>query len=302
MLAKVIRRVHFASFRALRDVWLDLCPFTVLVGPNASGKSSALDGLQSTYGLMPQDQWRGVSPTTLTFEFDDGRRLTRTINSGGLAFSSAVVHFDLAQMRAARRVSSQWELDRTGSQLVNAFATLPRSAQTDVAEELARLVPAIGDVHHRPGPSEGEHRLVFQDRWESSLWYEPGQVSDGTICALAYLVLAHQQKAPQLLCIEEPERSMHPYLLGQIIALLRSLSTGGRGAAPIQIVIATQSADLLDHVDASEVRFFTRTEDGSVEIRAAPTDQPGWSDALREYSSSIGQMWLSGGLGGVPAV
>jgi len=41
----MIEKVEFRNFKALRDVSLDLERFTVLVGPNASGKTSFLEGL-----------------------------------------------------------------------------------------------------------------------------------------------------------------------------------------------------------------------------------------------------------------
>jgi predicted ATPase len=44
----MIRKVWFEEFRALRDVRVDLEPLTVLVGPNASGKTSILEGIELT--------------------------------------------------------------------------------------------------------------------------------------------------------------------------------------------------------------------------------------------------------------
>lgn len=41
----MIEKVEFRNFKGLRDVSLDLERFTVLVGPNASGKTSVLEGL-----------------------------------------------------------------------------------------------------------------------------------------------------------------------------------------------------------------------------------------------------------------
>ncbi len=41
----MIRRVEFRNFKGLREVDLDLERFTVLVGPNASGKTSVLEGI-----------------------------------------------------------------------------------------------------------------------------------------------------------------------------------------------------------------------------------------------------------------
>ena len=41
----MIRRVRFENFKALRDVSIDLEPLTLLLGANASGKTSVLEGL-----------------------------------------------------------------------------------------------------------------------------------------------------------------------------------------------------------------------------------------------------------------
>ena len=40
-----LKSIHIENFRSLRDVTLPLKPLTVLVGPNASGKSNALKAL-----------------------------------------------------------------------------------------------------------------------------------------------------------------------------------------------------------------------------------------------------------------
>ena len=42
----MIERVRFENFKALRDVTIELSPFTLIVGPNASGKTSVLEGLE----------------------------------------------------------------------------------------------------------------------------------------------------------------------------------------------------------------------------------------------------------------
>src|SRR3954452_22910508 len=53
----MIRKVSFRNFKAYRSLDLELEPFTVLVGPNASGKTTLLEGLYllsaSAQYLMP---------------------------------------------------------------------------------------------------------------------------------------------------------------------------------------------------------------------------------------------------------
>lgn len=295
----MIRRVHFANFRALRDVWLDLEPFTVLVGPNASGKSSVLDALDWDRGITMADRYERAHDAQVTIDLDDASRIERVSNRASVShLATQVIHLDLAQMRAARQVLRAQRIERDGSNIVNVLYGLPRTTQADVAAQLAKLITAVADVDHK-ATTAGHHQLVFQDRWNEGSWHDASQVSDGTLYALGYLLLRYQHPRPVLLCVEEPERSLHPYLIGEIVTLLRSMTTGER---PMQVIIATQSAELLEHVTPPEVRFFGRDERGAVTIRRAPIDEPGWDEAVREYSGSVGQMWLSGGLGGVPAV
>jgi predicted ATPase len=71
----VIQKVSFRNFKAYRSLDLELEPFTVLVGPNASGKTTLLQGLQhlsvvadellsgrKSYWALPPVQSYGVSP------------------------------------------------------------------------------------------------------------------------------------------------------------------------------------------------------------------------------------------------
>lgn len=65
----MIESARFRNFKALRDVELNLAPFTVLVGPNASGKSSILEALHCiarTASVPPQGVFRGpMSPKAM---------------------------------------------------------------------------------------------------------------------------------------------------------------------------------------------------------------------------------------------
>jgi len=51
----MIQTVSFKNFKALRDLTISLERFTVLVGPNASGKTSVLQGLDSLFFLRHND-------------------------------------------------------------------------------------------------------------------------------------------------------------------------------------------------------------------------------------------------------
>jgi predicted ATPase len=303
----MIRHVRFENFRSLREVELQLEPLTVLVGANASGKSNVFAALGGAY--EQRDRWRN-NPSL-------GIRVSGTMTSGaewavmmppnqtpflekGKPMRVQVLQLDLTKLRQPNTLAEERLLSSSGLGLANAFATLSRSAQDLVSKRFCALVPMFADVATRAS-GNGMHRIVFQDRWNSGQWYEPDQVSDGSMLMLAYLLLPHQTPAPGVIAIEEPERGLHPYLMGQLVDVLRKLSQGGAGQHKVQILLATHSAELLEHVRPEEVRFLSRNKDtGETIVEEAPVGSPTWRDAFKEYDDSLGRLWLSGGLGGVP--
>jgi predicted ATPase len=302
----MIETLHIENFRCLRDVKMTLGPFTVLVGANASGKSSAIASLE--FACTGNDHWGRLysKPIRVTIEGDGRTKNVRTYKDGGTTGEGTwwpniqVLRLDPGHIQQSAQVQESRRIEATGSGLPNLFATLTRKEQDQVAHQFGELVPMFQDVAVRP-QGGGNHRFVFQDRWKADLWYEPQQVSDGTLLILAYLLLPYQTPVPDLVAIEEPERGLHPFLLGEVVSTLRKLATGQLGTKPVQIILATHSADLLEHVDPSEVRFFHRRQDtGETVVREAPTTNPDWPKLLREYDNSLGDLWLSGGLGGVP--
>jgi predicted ATPase len=86
----MIQTVEFRNFKGLRDVRVGLERFTALVGPNASGKTSILDGLAFLVrsGASRQVDWAryGVDPSLLFSRGAEGEMaLTCTLNDLPLA-------------------------------------------------------------------------------------------------------------------------------------------------------------------------------------------------------------------------
>ncbi|NNC16438.1 AAA family ATPase [Corallococcus exiguus] len=97
----MIEKVQFRNFKAYRSLDLDLEPFTVLVGPNASGKTTLLEGLRmlATIDLFGArsipERFRsfGASqPCSLTFQGTKGRIPSEVVlaGPGSSAISEAV--------------------------------------------------------------------------------------------------------------------------------------------------------------------------------------------------------------------
>ena len=301
-----IRELHITNFRCLRDVHLTFEPLTILVGPNAAGKTALLDALELRPKVKPENVWRREPGLTVqrSGRLDNGQEFRADLGPTVISpllhdpWRSLRLQLVPAKLRAANQVADETDLARDGGNLTNVFASLSRTVQGELAARFCDLVPLYADLDVRPLHG-GTHRLVFQDRWIDT-WYEPHQVSDGTMVLLAFLTLAHLRNAPDILAIEEPEYALHPYLVGEVVALLRKLAHGELGK-PVQVILATHSAELLNFAQPTEVRFLSRSlEDGSTRVRTAPLETDEWRAAFAEYEESMGELWLSGSLGGVP--
>jgi predicted ATPase len=310
----VIKRFIAQNFRCLRRVEFELAPLTILVGPNGSGKSALLSALDPEWGIVPTDTWQHASAEiTRVWTLDSGTSwsvktavpapsVTRSSSTGAPhRVSTQHLRLDLEHLRAENQVTRQPRLDETGDNLANVFDSLSRKEQIALGQQLCSLVPLFTDVEVTPSENPGWHRLRFQDRWNHDVWYSPREVSDGTMLLLAFLTLQYQNPPADLITVEEPERALHPYLLAQLVDLLRRLGRGEIGKRPVQIVLATHSPELLEYAQPEEVRFLGRDKiDGATTISSVAAGDPDWKRYFGEYEESLRQAWLSGGLGGVP--
>ena len=65
--------------------------------------------------------------------------------------------------------------------------------------------------------------------------------------ALITLLLQPEAELPKLIVIDEPEIGLHPYAVSVVVSLLRKAS------AHTQIIVATQSPQMLDECEPEEV-------------------------------------------------
>lgn len=307
-------RIEIQNFKCLRDVKVALSPLTVLVGPNGSGKSTLLQALDPHVSDPGRLIWQHdfTMRVQVIAEMSAGDRMEwsyerdRTpepFEHQGTTFRYQFLRLDLSKMRQPNQVREERTLSPDGSNLTNFIGTLTRKQRDELAQDLCQAVPLFQDVDVRASNliGSGNHVLWFQDRWNDEVWYRPDEVSDGTMLTLAFLALRFQIQPPDVLAIEEPERGLHPYMLADLVKLLRGMTQGALGGPPVQIVLATHSAELLDQAEPDEVRFMRRDHgDGSVTVERAQTGSDDWRKTYEVYQESLGSIWLSGGLGGVP--
>ena len=120
----------------------------------------------------------------------------------------------------------------------------------------------------------------------------PLQLSDGTLrfLCLATLLLQPTAMQPRLILIDEPELGLHPFALTLLAEMLQSASETR------QVIVSTQSADLVSEFRPEDVVVVNRRDGESVFERLDPDRLQDW---LKEYS--LGDLWRANVVSGGPA-
>lgn len=139
--------------------------------------------------------------------------------------------------------------------------------------------------------NEHDHMLLKWNEIGTDMPFSASQASDGMlrIIALTTLLLQHPDTLPDLLILDEPELGLHPYATTIIGGLIGAVSH------KTQVIIATQSADLLNCFDPREVVVVERKGRESVFQPLAPEKLKDW---LERYS--LAELWEKNVLGGRP--
>lgn len=122
-------------------------------------------------------------------------------------------------------------------------------------------------------------KLVWEEI-DSEMYLDAYALSDGTLRFIALTTLLLQSELPGTIIIDEPELGLHPYAIAKLAALIR------RASFKSQIIIATQSVNLIDNFSIDDLILVGRRDDQSVFNRPNEKDFSVW---LENYS--VGELW-----------
>jgi len=124
---------------------------------------------------------------------------------------------------------------------------------------------------------------------DSDDYFNAHNLSDGTLRFIALATLLLQPEVPKTIIIDEPELGLHPFAIQKLGALIKSASVKS------QIIISTQSVNLVDQFTANDIIVVERRDKQTVFTRQNEDDLKDWLD---EYS--LGELWEKNVLGGRP--
>ncbi len=335
----MIKEIEFKNYRVLKAAKVPLGRCTLIVGPNGCGKSTVLGGLETiargiggaptpmklglSAGASPPEKlhirtvwdiagnwiavrgsWQPGSSFGYQFEPQPGQGMPGPASLKVQQRLRALRSYSLDAGEIAMPVQLEpgIELSTRGRNLPVVLTQLqdlhPERFEA-LNAELGRWLPEFDRVlFTTPGPGlrgfalrtrVGRHVIPAED------------LSQGVLLALCMLTMAYLPEPPTVLCLEEPDRGIHPRLLREVRDALYRLAypeSVGEKREPVQVIATTHSPYMLDlfREHPEEIVLADKDEQG-VSFRRL-SDIPHFEEILKDVQLS--EAWYSGVLGGVP--
>lgn len=209
--------------------------------------------------------------------------------------------YDFAPVALSGKSALTSSMDKTGEGITYALVDIlhaNRKNFDELEERLMRLVPNIQRIVLPRGENQ-TFSLELIDRY-SEHHIPASDISDGTLRILAFLTALYQENTPSIICFEEIENGVHPWLLHKMIELLKIISTEGITGKPVQVLITTHSPILLNYVEPHQVRAVELDNEGKTQVHSLPTDSVRFQKALEAYDGALGELWFTNVFGGNP--
>ncbi|MBA2735349.1 MAG: ATP-binding protein [Pyrinomonadaceae bacterium] len=332
----MIEQIRYKNFKSLRDATLPLGRFTLIVGANGTGKTSAINALNII--IKPTSySWKEIvsasnvgkdepieleiQTETITHKFvwrvdaEQGQEVNRPEDFNSQIRKKSheiktenfsdfkVFSFDSDKIAESVSVSPNNELNKNGKGLAGVLDQLRDSEPERFEElnnELNRWFPEYDRILFEV-PSEGKKTFLLRTVL-GKYRIKAEDLSDGTRLALTYLTISYLPNPPKIVAFEEPERGIHPRLLRNIQEAMYRLAypeNYGEKREPVQVIATTHSPYLLDlYKDYPEEVVIAGKDENGVHFERL-IDKPHYEEVLQD--APLGEIWYSGVLGGVPA-
>lgn len=148
-----------------------------------------------------------------------------------------------------------------------------------IVRNIQSIAPYFSDFILEPNEN-GYLKLFWQDKF-SQYYYGINDLSDGTIRFIALAVLFMQPDLPKTIVLDEPELGLHPLAISKLAGMIQST-----GSTENQVIIATQSADLISYFEPEDVIAVDQVDGCSIFNRLNTEELKEW---LKDYS--LGDLW-----------
>jgi len=285
---------HTAAIGARLEFGSNVYQFSL--GPTADGSLYIVDEAVQFTGGYGIGQLRsigsGLKESTLRAKRSEPARFGSGMGVPGHVYDSVaqwvVYHFHdtsaLAPMRREQLVQDSAYLRNDAGNIAAFLLNLREtgaSSYTLVVDSVRSVMPFLDDFLLRVEERGGEQRVRLDWRQKGSDFpFQPNHLSDGTLRFICLATALQQPSPPSLIVIDEPELGLHPYAIALLAELIHA------AAKRTQVIVSTQSPQLIDHFAPHEIVVVNR-EDGRSVFRRL--DEGTLADWLEEYT--LGELW-----------
>jgi predicted ATPase len=177
-----------------------------------------------------------------------------------------------AALRRPDRVGAPSRMAADGSHLAAALHRLTNGAIGEISKRLGELVDGDHTLHVEVAP---EHdRLAFALRDPEGTPHPASTLADGVLRLLAFLVVAHDRTTNGVLCMEEPERGIHPARIPAVLNLLIGIAVDphqpvGEANPFRQVIVSTHAPAIVQQVPDDSV-VFVQSRHGCAQFLCLP--------------------------------
>lgn len=217
------------------------------INRDAAGEVQGLIGPE--LAALEREELEGSLGTSLILSLVTERNIFEVFSEGfeSRMGSLRVFQLDPRNCREAGVPTPNPDLDRSGRNLPVALENLKKNFPEEYAKVLEtarKVMPTLEGIE-----TDWTHRrttaLFLKERGVRRPWTSE-DISDGTIQTIALLVATFDPQTP-LVVIEEPENSVHPWALRNLVEAFRTASETK------QILLTTHSPILIDQLKPEEV-------------------------------------------------
>jgi len=160
----------------------------------------------------------------------------------------------------------------------------------NIIEAVQLIAPYFKDFELEPNENNKEQIVL---RWQQKGCddiFNASQISDGTLrfICLATLLLQPEELQPTTIIVDEPELGLHPFAITVFAEMVK------KAATQKQIILSTQSVELLNQFDTEDVIVVDRGDNGSEFKRLNSDELADWL----ENDYTLGELWNKNVLGG----
>lgn len=208
-----------------------------------------------------------------------------------------VYHFhdagDTSPMKSKSNIDDNITLRRDGSNIASYLYFLqerhPKSFKR-IEMAIQSVSPFFGGFALAPDRLNPKViQLEWKQRGVEDTYFNAYQLSDGTLRFICLATLLLQPNPPQTIIVDEPELGLHPIAINKLSALIKKASVRS------QIIISTQSVNLVDNFDAGDIVVVDMKDNASYFHRLDDQSLAVW---LEQYS--LGEIWEKNLIGGQP--